>query len=78
MIGASSGPKSCICTRIERRTSTNPGFEKNSGLQGPFARDHWIGMRCARTHPRHKHAQQVSFPNRILMELKRRGAHVEF
>lgn len=46
LIGVSAGSKSCISTRMERRTSTNPGFEKNSGLQGPFVRDHWITRRA--------------------------------
>lgn len=41
-IGVSPGPKSCSSARMERRTSINPGFEKNSGLQGPFVRDHCI------------------------------------
>ena len=57
VIGVSPGSKSCVSTRIEWRISTNPGFEKNSGSQGPFVRDHLV--------TRHTHRQLV---NRILMD----------
>lgn len=68
VVGVSSGPTSCISTRMDRRTSTILGPEKNTGLQGPLVRDHCIAR------PRAKQSARERNPDAIE---RQRGTYVE-